>query len=226
MNVGDRESEKRGDLKLELLISGGKRASAGLPRSERTDFAAAFAVCLAVAFAASVAAFFPASFATPSSQRQLRPRRDHDDTDLTPLLPTVMAAPATLIAVTKRRSSMLTISAGVAPGFRRRTHLTYFRAIPRRPLTALSISRSASVSTSSPPARRPRGRGHRRAVGRSDSRRTWFIPPSPGEPGEPVGRRISVTFVPVSRKRGKVLTKMLTMLQSRNSVWDGDAGTG
>src|SRR5215475_7471749 len=44
---------------------------------------------------------------------------------------------------------MLMISAGVASGFRRRAHLTYLRAIPRRPLTALSISRSASLSTSS-----------------------------------------------------------------------------
>ena len=33
------------------------------------------------------------------------------------------------------------ISAGVASGFRRRTRLTYLRATPRRPLTALSISR-------------------------------------------------------------------------------------
>jgi hypothetical protein len=41
------------------------------------------------------------------------------------------------------------ISAGVAPGFRRRTHLTYLRAIPRRPLTALPISRSASLPASS-----------------------------------------------------------------------------
>jgi hypothetical protein len=33
---------------------------------------------------------------------------------------------------------MLMISAGVASGFRRRTHLTYLRAIPRRPLDSLA----------------------------------------------------------------------------------------
>jgi hypothetical protein len=105
VNVGDREGEERGDLELELRSSGGKSCSgsvsAGLATPRAADFAAAFAVCLPVAFAASLAVFFAASFATACVPAAAAPTPGIMAIPIGPaMLPTVMAAHATLIAVT------------------------------------------------------------------------------------------------------------------------------